>query len=253
MFENAVFSSSPWGFRFFELPDYCRTLKSIGIDRLSFMVGPQDGFPQALKGGSAKAAEIRDVITQNGVSALECAMLLDGTDDDVRLIAGIGAKYLRICEIWEHTPESFADVTGKLQLLGKKAADYGLTVIVENHGGLMADSSDCLRLFETVGMDNVKLNYDAANFLHYGGEDALAALKATRDIIGFTHLKNVTESGFGKGKFCRVADGVIDYAAILKELSSFYNGCLCLEYEEPSDVVQGTSDDLAALKQIISR
>jgi sugar phosphate isomerase/epimerase len=102
-------------------------------------------------------------------------------------------------------------------------------------------------------MDNVKLNYDAANFLHYGGEDALAALKATRDIIGFTHLKNVTESGFGKGKFCRVADGVIDYAAILKELSSFYNGCLCLEYEEPSDVVQGTSDDLAALKQIISR
>ena len=253
MFENAVFSSSPWGFRFFELPDYCRTLKSTGIDQLSFMVGPEDGFPQALKGGSAKAAEIRDVITQNGVSALECAMLLDGTDDDVRLIAGIGAKYLRICEIWEHTPESFADVTGKLQLLGKKAADLGLTVIVENHGGLMADSSDCLRLFEAVGMDNVKLNYDAANFLHYGGEDALAALKATRDIIGFTHLKNVTESGFGKGKFCRVADGVIDYAAILKELSSFYNGCLCLEYEEPSDVVQGTSDDLAALKQIISK
>ena len=253
MFENAVFSSSPWGFRFFELPDYCRTLKSIGIDQLSFMVGPEDGFPQALKGGSAKAAEIRDVITQNGVSALECAMLLDGTDDDVRLIAGIGAKYLRICEIWEHTPESFADVTGKLQLLGKKAADLGLTVIVENHGGLMADSSDCLRLFEAVGMDNVKLNYDAANFLHYGGEEALAALKATRDIIGFTHLKNVTESGFGKGKFCRVADGVIDYAAILKELSSFYNGCLCLEYEEPSDVVQGTSDDLAALKQIISK
>ena len=253
MFENAVFSSSPWGFRFFELPDYCRTLKSIGIDQLSFMVGPEDGFPQALKGGSAKAAEIRDVITQNGVSALECAMLLDGTDDDVRLIAGIGAKYLRICEIWEHTPESFADVTGKLQLLGKKAADFGLTVIVENHGGLMADSSDCLRLFEAVGMDNVKLNYDAANFLHYGGEDALAALKATRDIIGFTHLKNVTESGFGKGKFCRVADGVIDYDAILKELSSFYNGCLCLEYEEPSDVVQGTSDDLAALKQIISK
>ena len=253
MFENAVFSSSPWGFRFFELPDYCRTLKSIGINQLSFMVGPEDGFPQALKGGSAKAAEIRDVITQNGVSALECAMLLDGKDDDVRLIAGIGAKYLRICEIWEHTPESFADVTGKLQLLGKKAADLGLTVIVENHGGLMADSSDCLRLFEAVGIDNVKLNYDAANFLHYGGEDALAALKATRDIIGFTHLKNVTESGFGKGKFCRVADGVIDYAAILKELSSFYNGCLCLEYEEPSDVVQGTSDDLAALKQIISK
>ncbi|MBQ8754874.1 MAG: sugar phosphate isomerase/epimerase [Lentisphaeria bacterium] len=253
MFEKNFFSSSPWGFRFFELPDYCRTLKSLGIDQLSFMVGPEDGFPQALKGGSARAAEYKDIFAQNGVSAIECAMLLDGTDDDVRMIAGIGAKYLRICEVWEHTPESFADVTKKLRLLGKKAAEYGLTVIVENHGGLMATSADCLRLFEAVAQPNVTLNYDAANFLHYGGEDALEALKATRDIIGFTHLKNVTESGFGKGKFCRVADGVIDYTAILAELGKFYDGCLCLEYEEPADVVQGTSDDLEALKKITGK
>ena len=34
MFENPVFSSSPWGFRFFEIPDYCRTLKNIGIEKI---------------------------------------------------------------------------------------------------------------------------------------------------------------------------------------------------------------------------
>ena len=241
------FSSSPWGFRFMETSDYCRALKSLGIDHLCFMLGPQDGFPQALKGGSVQAGKYRELFEKEGVSALEVAMLLDGTVDDVKMIAAVGATYLRICEVWAHTEEEFARVTNCLRELGKQAADHGLTVIVENHGGLMATSADCLRLFEKIGMDNVTLNYDAANFLHYGGEDPLAALKATRDVVGFTHLKSVSESGFQKGVFCRIRDGVIDYQPILAELDMFYAGCFCLEYEKPEDVMEGTADDLASL------
>ncbi len=246
------FSSSPWGFRFFETADYCRTLKSLGLMRLCFMLGPQDGFPQAIKGGSANANAYRDIFAQEGVSALEVAMLLDGSEDDVLTIARLGATYLRICEVWEHTPDEFQRVSQRLRLLGKMSADQGLTVIVENHGGLMATSEDCVRLLDAVGMDNVTLNYDAANFLHYGGEDPLTALQAVREYVGFTHLKNVTEAGFHKGAFCRVRDGVIDYAPILAELDSFYQGCLCLEYEKPEDALQGTSDDLASLQAILA-
>ena len=241
------FSSSPWGFRFMETDQYCRSLKSLGIDRLCFMLGPQDGFPQALKGGSKQAEKYRELFEKEGVSALEVAMLLDGTADDVKTIAAVGARYLRICEVWAHTEEEFTRVTNRLRELGKQATDLGLTVIVENHGGLMATSSDCLRLFEKIGMDNVTLNYDAANFLHYGGEDPLTALKATRDVVGFTHLKSVSESGFQKGVFCRIRDGVIDYQPILAELDMFYAGCFCLEYEKPEDVMEGTADDLASL------
>ena len=244
------FSSSPWGFRFMETADYCRALKSLGLNRLCFMLGPQDGFPQAIKGGSAQAGKYLELFATEGVEALEVAMSLDGTADDVKTIADVGATYLRICEVWAHTEEEFARVSNRLRELGRQAAEFGLTVIVENHGGLMATSNDCLRLFEAIGMDNVKLNYDAANFVHYGGEDALTALKATRDIIGFTHLKNVSENGFQKGVFCRVKDGVIDYRPILAELKTFYSGCLCLEYEKPEDVMEGTADDLAALKKL---
>ena len=248
--EHHYFSSSPWGFRFLETADYCRALKSLGLNKLCFMLGPQDGFPQALKGGSAQAGKYRELFAAEGVEALEVAMSLDGTADDVKTIAAVGATYLRICEIWPHTEEEFARVTGRLHELGRQAVEFGLTVIVENHGGLMATSADCLRLFEAIGLDNVMLNYDAANFVHYGGEDALAALKATRGIIGFTHLKNVSENGFQKGVFCRVREGVIDYHAILAELKTFYSGCLCLEYENPEDVLNGTADDLAALKAL---
>ncbi|MBE6387221.1 MAG: sugar phosphate isomerase/epimerase [Lentisphaerae bacterium] len=251
--DRFYFSSSPWGFRFFELPDYCRTLKEIGIDRLSLMVGAADGFPQALKGGSKNASLFRDTFASSGVSALETAMLLDGDDDDIKLIADIGSKYLRICEVWEHTPESFKAVSDKLRSLGRKAADRGLEVIVENHGGLMATSEDCLKLFEKVGLDNVKLNYDAANFIHYGGEDPVSAWKAVREITGFTHLKSVSEIGFHQGVFCRIKEGVLDYKAIMQEIiNSDYSGCLCLEYEKPEDVISGTSDDLASLKALIS-
>ncbi len=245
------FSSSPWGGRFFELPDYCRMMKSLGLDRLCFMVGPADGFPQALKGGAKNAGVIRDILAANGVSALETAMMLDGEEDDVRLIAGIGAEYLRICEVWEHTPESLKVISAKLRELGKRAEGVGLTVIVENHGGLLADSADCRRFFEAVGLDNVKLNYDAANFLHYGGEDPLAALKEVREWVGFTHLKSVSKAGFGAGTFCRLREGVIDYRAILDELATFYRGCLCVEYENPADVAAGTADDLAELRRLV--
>jgi len=247
--KNGFFSSSPWGFRFLSTEEYCRTLRGIGMDRLCFMVGPQDGFPQALKGGSANAGFYRDLFAANGVSALETAMALDGTLDDVKMIAAVGAEYLRICEIWEHSEEEFKRISAKLKVLGQYAGDLGLTVIVENHGGLMATSEDCLRLLEVVNEPNVKLNYDAANFIHYGGEDALEALKATREIIGFTHLKNVSEFGLMKGFFCRVSQGCLDYVPLPSELQKFYKGCLCLEYEKPEDAEAGTRDDLAAIRE----
>lgn len=245
------FSSSPWGFRFFPLADYCRTLKSLGLDRLCFMLGTENGFPQALKGGSDNASAIRDIFSECGVSALEAAMPLDSSNDSMRLIAKIGAHYLRICEVWDHTEEEFSRVSSRLRQLGESAETLGLTVIVENHGGLMATSNDCRRLLERVGRENVKLNYDAANFLHYGGEDPLAALRATRDLIGFTHLKSVDGSGFRQGSFCRISRGVINYRELISELKTFYTGCLCLEYEKPEDVVSGTSDDLNSLRNLL--
>ena len=85
------FSSSPWGFRFMETADYCRALKSLGIDRLCFMLGAEGGFPQALKGGSSQAGKYREIFATEGVSALEVAMSLDGTADDVKTIADVGA------------------------------------------------------------------------------------------------------------------------------------------------------------------
>ena len=71
------FNSSPWGFRFMKTADYCRALKSLGLNRLCFMLGVEGGFPQALKGGSAQAGKYRELFAMEGVEALEVAMLIE--------------------------------------------------------------------------------------------------------------------------------------------------------------------------------
>ena len=69
--DRFCFSSSPWGFRFFRLDDYCRTLKGIGIDQLCLMAGLD--FPQALKGSPDNAQEYLDMV-RTGVLPIEPSM-----------------------------------------------------------------------------------------------------------------------------------------------------------------------------------
>jgi hypothetical protein len=70
------------------------------------------------------------------------------------------------------------------------------------------------------------------------------------DVV-FMHLKSCREEG-GQMKYCRISEGAIDYRPILAWLASTYSGYYGLEYEEPSDVEQGTKDDLAALKSLLA-
>jgi sugar phosphate isomerase/epimerase len=160
-------------------------------------------------------------------------------------------KYLIVCQNWEETEESFKKVVATLKDIGKLAQEYNLTVAVENHGGLMRPAAGCRKLLEEVGMENVKLNYDPANFLYFG-EDPLDALDEVLPLTVFTHFKSVKYEN-GKPKYCRIKEGVIDYKEIFKRLLSVYDGYLGLEYEEPSDVEQGTIDDFHTIKKILNR
>ncbi len=244
-----IITSSPWGFRFYKLNDYAKTLKETGIRDLCLMIG--DGFPLCVSGGTNGGKTAGKILADSGCRAIEAAIRKE-MPEDLKLAAATGAKYARICEIWEHDEETFQAITALVRSVGEKAADLGLTVIVENHGGLLATSDDCVRFFETVGLPNVKLNYDAANFIHYGGEDAVSALRKTAEFTGFAHLKSVTSLKFKQGGFCRICDGAMDYGALMRELLTRFSGPLCLEYENPDDAGQGTADDMRALTRIIS-
>lgn len=170
------------------------------------------------------------------------------TVEQMRSAHRLGAQYFRLCDIWPDSEDVFAKISGVIRQLGESAKELPFTIIVENHGGLMATGKQNRRLMEAVGMKNVGVNYDPANYAYYG-EDPLKALREIRPFVRFVHFKNVRFTG-GHAEYCRLRDGVIDYRTIWPALFPEYRGYVCLEYEKAEDVKLGTQDDLTYLQKI---
>jgi sugar phosphate isomerase/epimerase len=144
-------------------------------------------------------------------------------------------------------PAVYEQVSAALKQVARHAGRYGLTVAMENHGGLTRTAEQCDRILAGVGEPNIGLNYDPANFAMYG-VDPLEALRQLDSPVVFTHLKSLKQTPDGK-VYCRLGEGQIDYRPILRELiARGYEGFWGLEYEEPADVFDGTQDDLATLQ-----
>jgi sugar phosphate isomerase/epimerase len=144
----------------------------------------------------------------------------------------------------------YTQVIDSLKTVAKHAAQYGLTVALENHGGLTTLPEQCNRILQGVDEPNIGLNYDPANFEFYG-VDPLEALHKLSVPVVFTHLKSVRRNADGRKEYCRLRDGTIDYAPILVELQRrHYSGFRALEYEETEDVFEGTRDDLESLREL---
>jgi len=241
---NHKFTSSPWGFRLWDFDKYCRFMKEIGIYDICTMFGDPGTFPLAFKPEKSAVENYQKKAKEQGINIVEIATTMDYVNE-IPLAGLLGVKYFRVCDNWEDTNEKFLWVVKTLKEMGKLAKSFGITVVVENHGGLIAKASSCRKLLQEVNLENVKLNYDPANFLYYG-EDPVNTLDELLPLIGFTHFKSVRYEQ-GKPKYCRLEEGVIDYKTIFEKLLPQYSGYLGLEYEEPSDVEKGTLDDFHCL------
>ena len=243
------FTSSPWGFRYWKLEEYCGFMKELGITGICTMLGDPVTFPLAFSRRKEDCELYRKTVEEKGLHIFEAA-IGDDYPQDIKLASILGAKLVRICDIWDDKEDILKKVTSMLRDAGEIASQYGITVVVENHGGLLARAAKCRQILQAVNMENVKLNYDPANFYYYG-EDPLKALDVLLPFIGLVHLKSVKKEN-GKLKYCRVLEGVLDYSAILVKLLSAYQGYMGLEYEEPSDVKSGTIDDLQYLSELLN-
>jgi len=144
----------------------------------------------------------------------------------------------------------YNQVSAALKQVARHAAKYNLPVALENHGGLTARAEQINRILAGVGEDNIGVNYDPANFYMYG-EDPLKELNALKYPLFFTHFKSVKIVG-GKKVYCRLKEGLINYIPILQAVGQRYKGFYALEYEETSDVLVGSQDDLASLTGLLA-
>jgi sugar phosphate isomerase/epimerase len=163
-------------------------------------------------------------------------------------------KVIVIFAGWQNRNDDavYQQVSQSLKKIARHAAQYGLTLALENHGGLTTTPQQVDRIIQGIDEPNVGVNYDPANFEMYG-TDPLEALKQLQSPIVFTHFKSVMKDKQGKKVYCRLKDGYIDFAPIIDLLHQRdYDGFWAIEYEEPADVCQGSEDDLYALKHLLA-
>ncbi|MFA5864719.1 MAG: sugar phosphate isomerase/epimerase family protein [Phycisphaerae bacterium] len=262
--KETLLTSSPWGFRERPVADFCRWLKE---HELQYICGHFGNFPGAVN-FSLDDRELDKVNAEVNSFGLQYAsfnadgdfMMEKAVDDQVALCCRMidravkfQPKVIIVFAGWQDRKDQsvYGQVSDCLKQVARHAARYHLTVALENHGGLTASAEQINRILDAVNEPNIGINYDPANFLMYG-EDPLKSLLNLKHPLVFTHFKSVKRMN-GKEVYCRLKEGEIDYLPILEILKKEYRGFYAIEYEETSDVMSGSEDDLNSLKNLLDK
>lgn len=119
-----------------------------------------------------------------------------------------------------------------LRYVGDYAADHGVRIALETHGGLTRNGALCRKLLNAVDHSAIGVNYDTGNIYYYN--DALDPADDVRQIadrIVHVHLKD-TVGGKGEWLFCPLGDGRVDFPAVFGVLEKAgFKGPYSLELE----------------------
>ncbi len=173
----------------------------------------------------------------------------------------LDVKILRVMEpnVWPHELDFASDWMKEcgrvLGELGEYAVDKGVVVAVENYGLTSAQVEEIL---VAANSQNVGTLYDPCNYYRIG-EDPLEALRRLRERIVYCHLKdakrnsgvdpNLLFEGSRWAPSFAVGEGEIDWQPIVSELTEFFCGYVCIEYEDHKDVVRGMKSSLDYFKR----
>ena len=124
------------------------------------------------------------------------------------------------------------------------AASKGVTLALENHGGITATPAQILRLVKAVDGPNFGVNLDTGNF---HGEDPYAEITELAPYAVNVQVKTeIVRKGVGKKEEADLARLI----AILREAR--YSGYVVLEYEAAEDPLVAIPRHIKKLRELIS-
>jgi len=128
--------------------------------------------------------------------------------------------------------DQWRKLVNTLRYLGDYAADHGVRVALETHGGLTRNGGLALKLLRAVDHPAIGLNYDTGNIYYYNDDlDPAEDVKQVADRVFQVHLKD-TVGGKGEWEFCALGEGRVNFPAIAGVLrSAGFNGPYSLELE----------------------
>jgi len=143
----------------------------------------------------------------------------------------LGAPTLRVFAgpVREGSPEAdaFRWVVECLQEAATHAAEAGITLALENHGGVTSNADQALRLVKAVDSEWLGLNLDFGNF---SGEIYAQFAQCAPHAVA-THAKVYYAVDPGTKR-----QAAVDYAKVREIMdASGYRGYLAIEYEEADD------------------
>jgi len=179
------------------------------MDRLGLQASALSGHSDlTTPGGVVDGKKAVDLCTQLGLSLM---------------VTAIGGHYSE-----DEDKDSFM---GYIHDLADYAAQRGVTLALEVHGDIMASGQLSIPLIKEINRDNVRINYDTANCVFYGGVEAVDDLRPVVPYLAYVHLKD-TGGGQREWNFPAISEGRLDFDAILKLLDEEgYTGPLSVEIE----------------------
>ncbi|MEV4538508.1 sugar phosphate isomerase/epimerase family protein [Asanoa sp. NPDC049518] len=233
-----------------------------------FWAGNRATWP--LRGLEESLPEIARITREAGLdfSGLGAYVPCGAHDDVERVLAAtavLGAGRVRITMPKLGTapyPELFAAARDDLGWAARRAAEHGVTALVElHHGTIAASASAALRLVDGLDPAHVAVIHDVGNLVFEGHEDHRAAFELLGPYLAHVHVKNVAWRPVGTrpdGSTAWAADwaplraGQADigaYVATLREVG--YDRWVTVEdFSTALPLAERTRDNLAYLRTL---
>jgi len=119
-----------------------------------------------------------------------------------------------------------------LRYAGDYAADHGVKIALETHGGITRNGTLAAKLLDAVDHPAIGVNYDTGNIYYYNDDlDPVDDVKLVAGKVFQVHLKD-TVGGKGEWLFCPLGEGRVNFPGVVETLKkSGFNGPYSLELE----------------------
>ena len=240
------------GFLGYDMTRVVPHLKKLGYDGLELIY-----YPESWDAHIPRPGVFRKICRDAGMEI--CAFRFIAVDEagPLELAAFLGASLIdvKIASPAEETDaeRAFDEAASLVASLADSAAERGMGMVLETHPGVVhASCAAVLKLLDMAGRENTAVNYDQANLVYAGKEDADTALSVLRGRIGYVHMKN---GWFPNGRpvWTPLMYGTIDYFRILRGLmSDGYDGYLTVEKPSGGEPFTWAKKDLEYVRSLLA-
>jgi sugar phosphate isomerase/epimerase len=168
----------------------------------------------------ARAAWLKDQMAGRGLSCVSLSAHMDlsrpdSVDRFLRRLDFAHAIGARIVNTIAGPTSGLEGFRANIPALGKRAAELGLTLALENHGDLVDRGRQIAEFIQGIGIPAVRANYDTGNAWYYakGGLDPAAELAEVAPVVAHVHLKDPRVED-GVMRWVALGEGILDLPAI---------------------------------------